>query len=131
MSGLHLAASFDAPSPVSAIGLDPHELAQMLRNPESALVLDCRSFLAYNQGHVVGAYNVTCPTLLLKRLHQKVKKRRGSQTGKKCHLLSQLVNAQEVCFFVVRESYLFAKVHGQRGWGWVAAIDLLLRHSYA
>lgn len=85
----------------SAIPLSPGELFELLRTRKDILVLDCRSFIAYNQGHIHGALNITCPTLLLKRLRQKSKKRRPSHTGQpQCVLLEKLVNSQEVCVCV-------------------------------
>ena len=95
-----LTADTHSPTPVAvrAIALSPKELFELLRTRDDVLVLDCRSFIAYNQGHIQGALNITCPTLLLKRLHQKSRKRRPSQGGHgQCVLLEKLVNSQEVC----------------------------------
>lgn len=91
----------------SAIALSPGELFELLRTRKDVLLLDCRSFIAHNQGHINGALNITCPTLLLKRLRQKSKKRRPSHTGQpQCVLLEKLVNSQEVCMGV-RTLYLW------------------------
>ncbi|PVD30606.1 hypothetical protein C0Q70_09879 [Pomacea canaliculata] len=31
------------------------------------LILDCRPFMAFNKGHIVGAINVHCPPILKRR----------------------------------------------------------------
>lgn len=44
---------------------------QLRTSPEPVVILDCRSFLAYNFKHIAGAINVNCTTnLAKKRLQQ-------------------------------------------------------------
>lgn len=52
-----------------AVGISSDNLVQMLSRSdgESTLVLDCRPFMAYNQGHVMDAVNVHCPPILKRR----------------------------------------------------------------
>lgn len=101
-----------------ALPLSPAELATLLTSGRETLVLDCRSFIAYNKSHILGAHNITCPTLLLKRLQQKSRKRRPSQIGRgHCVLLEKLVNSQEVS--------LFSLQHLRWCW-WHAGLLLLL-----
>ena len=70
-------------------------LAELLGNRDDLLILDCRSFIAFNKSHIAGAANVTCPTLLLKRLQQRSKKRRQSHSGRsQCVVLEKLVASQ-------------------------------------
>ena len=37
-------------------------------DPKKALVLDCRAVHLFNTGHIRGAFNISLPTLLLRRL---------------------------------------------------------------
>eukprot|EP01134_Creolimax_fragrantissima_P001406 CFRG1406T1 len=57
-----------------AISID--KLAELLNSThgEQTAILDCRSFVAYNSSHIRGALNMTCPTLVLKRLQARIKK---------------------------------------------------------
>lgn len=38
--------------------------------PETSKVIDCRSYTAHNSGHIKEAINVSCPTLLRRRLRK-------------------------------------------------------------
>ena len=38
-----------------------------LSETNSLLIIDCRSFLAYNSGHIVKAHNVHCPPIVRRR----------------------------------------------------------------
>lgn len=82
-----------------AVGLSSDSLAELLATAQECggiLTLDCRSFISFNKSHIVGAANITCPTLLLKRLQQRSKKRRPSQIGRgQCVLLEKLVASQQ------------------------------------
>lgn len=63
----------------NAIGtVDAHQLASAITNgtasggrlDSSVLIVDSRSFLEYNDGHVAGAVNVCCSKLVKRRLQQ-------------------------------------------------------------
>ena len=48
----------------------PEQLLNYLSNLDisnSLLVIDCRSFLAYNSGHIVKAHNAHCPPIVRRR----------------------------------------------------------------
>ena len=38
--------------------------------PETSKIIDCRSYTAHNSGHIKQAINVSCPTLLRRRLRK-------------------------------------------------------------
>lgn len=38
--------------------------------PETSRIIDCRSYTAHNSGHIKQAINVSCPTLLRRRLRK-------------------------------------------------------------
>lgn len=42
--------------------------ANLLREPVGCIVIDCRSFIAFNSGHIKSAVNICCPILLRRRL---------------------------------------------------------------
>ncbi|CAG0899060.1 unnamed protein product [Darwinula stevensoni] len=51
--------------------MKPDQLAAMLNDPkEKVMLLDCRSFLDFNEGHILNAVNVWCSKLLSRRLQQ-------------------------------------------------------------
>lgn len=80
----------------AAQALTSDALAELLETRDGVLTLDCRSFISFNKSHIVGAANVTCPTLLLKRLQQRSKKRRPSHGGRtQCVVLEKLVASQQ------------------------------------
>jgi protein-tyrosine phosphatase len=45
----------------------PRGLVELLNNSESVLLLDCRTFMAFNVNHVVGALNVGCSDRITKK----------------------------------------------------------------
>jgi len=40
--------------------MPPHELVKLMNNSDKILLLDCRSFMAFNGNHIIGALNVGC-----------------------------------------------------------------------
>jgi len=46
----------------------PHSLLSLFYSVPSLLILDCRSFVDFNLSHIRNSFNVTCPSLVLKRL---------------------------------------------------------------
>ena len=49
-------------------GISINNLVSFLaKKDDNLFVLDCRSFIAYNYGHVVGSVNVYCPPIVKRR----------------------------------------------------------------
>eukprot|EP00123_Amoebidium_parasiticum_P010407 comp20084_c1_seq1/m.24731 comp20084_c1_seq1/g.24731 ORF comp20084_c1_seq1/g.24731 comp20084_c1_seq1/m.24731 type:complete len:448 (-) comp20084_c1_seq1:337-1680(-) len=77
------------------------DLVELLTvHQQSLLVLDCRSFVAFNKTHIKGAVNMTCPSLLIKRMQQQrtgtPRKRRMSKSGHRTSVIERLVSSPEV-----------------------------------
>lgn len=52
----------------SAVPVSPRDLSEMITTRDSAsLVLDCRPFLHFNEGHIMTAQNIHCPPILKRR----------------------------------------------------------------
>jgi len=51
----------------SGSAVAPDELAALMNNLESVLLLDCRTFLAFNSNHIIGALNVSCSDRITKK----------------------------------------------------------------
>jgi hypothetical protein len=45
-------------------------LLDLFKEPDTNKTIDCRSYTAYNSGHVKQAINICCPTLLRRRLRK-------------------------------------------------------------
>lgn len=50
-----------------AFSIDCASLAELITKQRKLLLLDCRPFLAYSDGHITGAVNVHCPSILRRR----------------------------------------------------------------
>ena len=55
------------PDCIRARALSPRELAHRMRQSNPFLLLDCRSFIAYNLGHINGALNISCADRFTRR----------------------------------------------------------------
>lgn len=47
--------------------ITPYDLVALINNQESLLLLDCRSFMAFNSNHINGALNVSCSDRITKK----------------------------------------------------------------
>lgn len=47
--------------------ITPYNLVALINNQESLLLLDCRSFMAFNSNHINGALNVSCSDRITKK----------------------------------------------------------------
>lgn len=43
------------------------ELVQMMKETPNCLIIDCRSFLVFNKGHIAGAINIRCNSIMRRR----------------------------------------------------------------
>lgn len=59
----------------------PRDLAAKLVDPENVLLIDCRSFIAFNLNHINGALNVSCTDRLTKKRLQCNKVKAGDIVG--------------------------------------------------
>jgi dual specificity phosphatase 10 len=51
----------------SSDSIMPRDLVALINNSESLLMLDCRTFMAFNANHIVGALNVGCSDRITKK----------------------------------------------------------------
>ncbi|GAB1607565.1 dual specificity protein phosphatase 4-like [Argonauta hians] len=49
------------------VHISPRELSEIITNSDNTLILDCRPFLSFNEGHIITARNVHCPPILKRR----------------------------------------------------------------
>lgn len=50
------------------LALEPEILGKMLEmGTDSVIVIDCRSFLSFNSGHISVAHNIHCPPIMKRR----------------------------------------------------------------
>ncbi|KNC87803.1 hypothetical protein SARC_00060 [Sphaeroforma arctica JP610] len=77
------AADFNISPQLRKYAIGSEDLANLLRTArsEETAVLDCRSFVAYNSGHIRNAVNMNCPTLVLKRLQARIRKEEAEKYG--------------------------------------------------